>query len=106
MATLLTEGDADRGRPPDLDRLHTTAVLARHLPPEHPMFGAVLDWCASHDAVGAFVRWLEEARRARDAGKLTDGELMASWALWRARREVGAKPGDYVVRDTAALSAP
>ncbi len=46
------------------------AVLAPHLPTEHPMFGDVLDWCARYDAVEVFVRWLEEARRMRDAGRL------------------------------------
>jgi hypothetical protein len=88
MSTILTEGDTDRGQPPDLARLHATAVLAPHLPPTHAMFGDVLDWCVRYDAVEVFVRWLGEARRMRDAGKLTDGELMASWALQQARREV------------------
>jgi hypothetical protein len=88
MSTILTEGDVDRGNPPDLARLHALAVLAQHLPPTHPMFGNVLDWCVRYGAVEVFVRRLAEARRMRDAGPLTDGELMASWALQQPRREV------------------
>ncbi len=86
--SIVTEGDADRGQPPDLARLRAVAVLAPHVPPEHPMFADVLGWCARYDAAEAFVRCLEEARRMRDAGRLTDGELVASWALKRARRDV------------------
>ena len=93
MTTTVTEGDVDRGQPPDLARLRAVAVLARHLPTTHPMFATVLDWCARYGAAEAFVRWLEEARRMRDAGKLTDGELVASWALQQTRREVrGSAP--------------
>lgn len=88
MTTILTEGDVDRGQQPDLARLRVVAVLAPHLPTTHPMFATVLDWCASYDAAEVFVRRLEQARRMRDAGKLTDGELMASWALQQARRDV------------------
>ncbi len=88
MSTIVTEGDVDRGQPPDLARLRVVAILAPHLPPTHPIFGDVLDWCVRYGAVEVFVRWLEEARLMRDSGKLTDGELMASWALQQARREV------------------
>ncbi|MPZ66662.1 MAG: hypothetical protein GEU83_14515 [Pseudonocardiaceae bacterium] len=91
MAELpLTEGDLDRGHPPNLDRLQAIAALAPHLPPTEPLWEQVVQWATRHldqDAPALFIEQRHQAAQLRDHGRLPDSHTLTSWALTHARRE-------------------
>lgn len=90
MAELLTEGDLDRGHPPDLDRLQATAALAPYLPAGDPLWDQAIDWAARHldcDAPALFIEHRHRAAQLRETGRLPDSHTLTSWALTHARRE-------------------
>lgn len=84
----LTEGDVDRGGPPNLNRLQAVAALAPHLPDHDGMWEQVVGWAARHlelDAPAHFVAARRRAQQLRDTGQLPDSHTLTSWALQEAR---------------------
>lgn len=91
---LLTEGDVERGAPPDLRRLQAIAALAPHLPASDWMWNQVVDWAARHLDSGAtalFIQHRQQARELRGAGHLPDSHTLTSWALHQARHDVNRR---------------